>query len=348
MRIKGLLAGIAGLSLIAGPVVINAAELTITATSIPKRFELDGAIEAINAGTISAQTSGVIRAVNGDVNDRVSSGDILIEIDNTQQKAAVSQAEAALAQAEAMNDDAQTLLRRNTRLQKQGTLSEGEYDRTVAQAKSAAANVEAARAALTQAREQLSYTQVKAPYAGIIKERFVEVGELVNPGQPLMSGYGIDAMRAVADLPQRVASQYTSPEQISIIVNGESLDAASVTVYPFADPVRHSVRLRADLPKEASAGIIPGQWVKVQLTTGERTGIAVPANAVIRRGELSAVYLRDQERSMMRQVRTGNTFERDGVQWIEVLAGLNEGDVIFDDALAQLAQTASQGTTEGE
>jgi len=347
MRVHGLLtrltgATVASLTALLSPALM-AGELTLSEVVIPSAYELDATLEAVNAGTISAQTSGVIRAVHGDVNDKVSKGDLLIEIDSTQQRAAVAQAEAALAQANAMNDDAQTLLRRNTRLQKQGTLSEGEYDRSVAQAKSSAANVKAAEAALTQAREQLSYTQVTAPYAGIISQRFIEVGELVNPGQALMSGYSSKQMRAITDLPQRLASKYSDAQQLHILVGDQSYPATDVVLFPYADPERHSVRLRASLSEDASQGLMPGQWVKVQMHSGERQGVAVPGAAILRRGEMTGVYVRLGNKFIMRQVRLGNRFSLGGEIYYEVLAGLNAGDVIADNALSSLAQTSEPG-----
>lgn len=345
MRIQNVLTSI-GLTLMT--LTSTAGEFSITSTQIPQRYELDGTLEAINAGTISAQTSGVIKAVYGDVNNIVNKGDPLIEIDDTQQKAGVAQAEAALAQAIALNDDAQTVLSRNTRLQKQGTLSKSDYDRSVAQAKSTAANVQAAKAALTRAKTELSYTNINAPYAGVIMERFIEVGELVSPGQPLMSGYDSSAMRAVTALPQQVAKHYKSVEQISITVDGESYPAAEATMYPFADPERHSVRLRATLPAEATAKVMPGQWVKIIMTTGSREGYAIPTAAIMHRGELSAVYIRQGDNTSLRQVRLGNAFNQNGQVWYEVLAGLNEGDIVFDNALEQLATLSTKTSGEGE
>jgi RND family efflux transporter MFP subunit len=256
-------------------------ELTITTTTIPQTYTLDATIEALNAGTISAQTNGVIKAIYGDVNQAVTEGVLLVEIDNIQQKAAVAQAEASLAQAKALNDDAQATLTRNTRLHKQGTLSKGEYDRALAQAKSAAANAQAISASLVQAQAQLSYTRVIAPYAGVVTERFVEVGELVSQGQPLMSGYQPSAMRAVVNLPQYLASQYTSESSLDLTINGATYSPTETTLFPFADPQVHSVRLRATLPSYAATKVIPGQWIKVTITTGTREGIALPAQAVM-------------------------------------------------------------------
>lgn len=348
MRIHKFLTGSLYVSILMIQTQSATAELTISEASIPDIYSLDGTVEAINSGTISAQTSGTILAINGDVGDSVDDGQVLIQIDNTQQKAAVAQASASLAQAEALNDDSQTLLKRNARLLKQGTLSQGEYDRSEAQAKSAAANVEVAKAALQQAKTQLSYTEVTAPYAGLIMERFVEVGELVNPGTPLMSGYGTGAMRAITDVPQRIASKFNDASQVSVEIEHKMTPATKVTLYPFADNQRHSVRLRAALSDEASANLLPGQWVKVHIQAGARNAILIPSSALLRRGEMNAVYVQENDRSYLRQIRLGNPIQRNGDTWYEVLAGLQAGEVIHEDALSELGRISQTTSSDKE
>ena len=309
--------------------------ITVELTRIPVVETLDAALEAVYQGTISAQTSGVIKAIHADVNDQVAKGTLLVEIVDTQQQAGVAQAKASLAQAEAMNEDAQTLLRRNSRLQKQGTLSEGEYDRTVAQAKSTAAAVQAAKAMLDQAQEQLSYTRVIAPYSGIVSARYIEPGELVNPGQALMSGLAQGELRAVTDVPQRVAQRYNAQtnKKVDVIVNGIAIAPTKITLYPVADSRHHSVRMRADLPPQTDLNAFPGMWASVQISTGERDAIFVPNTAVLNRSELNAVYIKNATGIHLRQVRVGNAY---GDQ-IEILSGLEVGDQVMVDALAQLA-----------
>lgn len=309
---------------------------TLVLQNIPQQFELDATLEAVNQSTVSAQTSGAVQSVLFDVNDRVEKGDLLLEIDNTQQQAALAQAKANLAQALAQNEDAQVLLKRNQRLFRQGTLSQGELDSTSARAKSSAAAVEAANAGVRQAREQLAYTQVRAPYSGIVRARHIEAGELVAPGTPLMTGLSLDRLRAVADAPQRLAQQYHSPQQISIRVNGTLIEPAKVTRYPYADNQLHSVRIRAELPANTQQ-LIPGSWAKMLITTGERQAITVPKTAIIQRSELSAVYISDNGTSKLRQVRTGNRYQ----DRVEVLSGLNAGDTIFVDGYDTLARLKS-------
>ena len=87
------------------------------------------------------------------------------------------------------------MLKRTQNLYAQKTVSQGEYDSIVARAKTAQTAVKPAEAGLKQAKEQLVYTEIRAPYSGIVKIRHVEVGELVNPGQPLMTGIATTTAR---------------------------------------------------------------------------------------------------------------------------------------------------------
>jgi len=315
--------------------------LTIEARQLPVSYPLEATLEAVNQSTIAAQTPGTVKEIRFDVNDQVEKGTLLIRIDDTQQRAAVMQAQANLAQARAQNDDAQALLSRNSRLFQQGTLSQGELDSTKARAKSAAATVNAAQAALQQANEQLAYTRVSAPYSGIVKARHVEIGETVAPGTPLMTGLSLQRLRAVADVPQRLAPHTITKENVSIAINGQALTPQSVTVFPYADPHHRSVRLRANLPATQPTQqprLMPGMWATVIITQGQRPAIVVPESAVIRRSELSAVYIQYNGKARLRQVRVGNPQAN---QQLEILSGLSAGDVIYLDGYGQLAADAT-------
>jgi RND family efflux transporter MFP subunit len=307
--------------------------LTATSTTIDQTVRIDARIEPVNESTISAQTAGAVTQLYFDVNDRVNKGDLLLEIKDTEQRAGVSQAEANLAKALANNEDAQVLLKRNQRLYQQGTLSKGEFDSTMAAAKSAQAAVEASRAGLIQARQQLSYTRVTAPYGGIVKARHVELGEWVAPGQALMSGFAPTPLRAVADIPQYLAQQVT---KVSVETAQGTYSTVSTTLFPYADSQHHSVRLRARLADDAV--LMPGSWAKVAISSGQRAVLLVPASAVFQRGEISALFIETDRGTQLRQVRLGNIVQQDDGPWREVLSGLTAGERYHSDAYAHLAQ----------
>lgn len=326
--------------LISPQVLAESEDLVIGRADYPSWFALEAKIEAVNEATISAQTSGRVQSIEVDINDYVEKGDIIIQLRNKQQMATVAQAKAGLTQAQAASNDAQSQLRRATPLFKQGSLSQGEFDTIKTTAQSIAAQVKAARALLDQAQEQLSYTEIRAPYAGIVKARLVEVGETVNPGTPLMTGLSLNKLRAVAYLPQRFITQVNQQSDLKVAHNGKLLSTDKVTIFPFADANSHSFKIRVDVNSE-NAGLFPGMWVKLMVPMGTTSAIRIPKSAILRKGEVSYVYVKKASQYVLRQVRLGeqhlaNTENRSQVS-VDILAGLNDGDHIALDAQAILA-----------
>ncbi|MFQ3170328.1 MAG: RND family efflux transporter MFP subunit [Oleispira sp.] len=307
--------------------------------SRPNYITLEAKLEAIKQSTLSAQTQGIIERVNFDVNDKVEAGQLLILINSSQQKAALSQAKAALAQAQALNSDAQTILKRNRSLLTKRTLSQGEFDSSLARADSSKAAVSAAEAFVKQAMEQVSYTRITAPYSGIVRKRFIQIGELVNPGQPLMTGFALQPLRAVVDVPQSLASNLSKQdESIQILAHGKRYQGTQLTLFPYADNRYSSIRARINLAEtEEENALIPGTWVQVQLPSAAQQGIFLPTSAVIQQGEVASIYIKHQDAFKLRYVRLGQV-QRDN--HVRILSGLEVGEQVAIDALIAIKATA--------
>ncbi|CCK77243.1 Putative AcrA/AcrE family protein [Oleispira antarctica RB-8] len=317
--------------------------LTTQVQSIPHYVTLEAKLEAIKQSTVSAQTQGIVEMVNFDINDKVEAGQVLILINSSQQRASLSQAKAALAQAQALNTDAQTILKRNHSLLTKRTLSQGEFDSSLARANSAEASVLAAEAMVKQAKEQVSYTRITAPYSGIVRQRFVQMGELVNPGQPVMTGFALKPLRAVVDIPQKLATKLSTQAKldnnlIHIIANGKHYPASQFTLFPYADSRYSSIRARIDLAdSDDTQGLIPGAWVQVQLPSGQQHGIYLPASAILQQGEVASVLVMQNQDYKLRYVRLGQT-QQDGR--IRIMSGLEAGEQVAIDVLAAAMSAA--------
>ncbi|HSH47748.1 MAG TPA: efflux RND transporter periplasmic adaptor subunit [Halomonas sp.] len=292
---------------------------------LQEALRLDGVVEAVQQSTVSAQTSGTVLRLPFDVDDRVAAGELIVQLEESEQRARRDQAQANLEDAQASLRDAQQRFERVRTLQARDLISREEFDQARNALTSAQARVERAEAALAEAREQLEYTRVRAPYSGILTERHVEVGESVSPGQPLLTGLSLEKLRVVVNLPQRYAGLVRSQRQARVsLADGRVLQTGEMTFYPYADIQTHTFRLRLALP-EPGAGLYPGMLVKVEVPVDSREALWVPADAVFHHSELTAVFVLDnEERPRLRQVRTG--IERDGR--LEVLAGLDEGEQV--------------------
>ncbi len=293
--------------------------------TLHETVSLDGVIEAVQQSTVSAQTSGTVLRLPFDVDDSVEAGELIVQLEDSEQQARLNQARGRLEEAESNFENARRQFARIEEVHDEGFVSQQDFDQARNNLSTARARLESARAAVEEAEKELEYTRVVAPYSGILTDRHVEVGESVRPGQPLMSGLSLEQLRVVVELPQKYASRVRDTRQARITFDdGRVLESGEMTFYPYADPETHTFRLRLAL-NEPESSLFPGMLVKVGVPASERSALWIPASSLIQRSELRAVYVvEDDTKPRLRQIRTG---VRDNGR-IEVLAGLSEGEQV--------------------
>ena len=302
----------------------------------------DGTVEAVNQATMSAQTAGRIAEVFYDVDDYVEPGEPIVRFTNVEQQSALRQANANLEAALAREKQAVAEFRRAESLFQSGSSSKREYDEALAARDAAVARVAAARSAVETAEQQLEYTLVRAPYAGIVTERHVEVGEAVSVGQPLMSGLSLESLRVVVNLPQQVAAKVREHKQAWILTEEGRVEATSITIFPFADSASNTFTARIELPQGQFA-LYPGMFVKVAFVIGDAERLLVPTRALLRRSEVTGIYVVSGDGDVrLRQVRAGNTFD----DRTEILAGLAKGERVALDPVRAGIYVKSQAVAE--
>ncbi len=288
---------------------------------------LSAVVEAVHQATISAQTSGRVLKINADVDDTVSKGDILVTFRNKEQKAAFNVAKAAFEEAEAEYKRIQDIF--NKKLVAKSVLDK------------ANARFKSEKARLEQAFEALENTIVRAPYSGIVVKRYIEVGELANPGRKLMTGLSLEKLRANVSLPQDLVNVVRKQNKATAILkNGKRLPIAKITVSPYADTQSHTFHMRAELPK-GDYGIYPGMFIKIAIVSGVKQSLLVPASAIARRSEVNAIYVMTKDNKLtFRQVRVGAYISTSNSY--EILAGLENNEKVMLDPIAAAAQLKLQ------
>ncbi len=299
--------------------------------NIDKSYSTEATVEAVRQSTVSAQVSGRITAVNFDVGDAVKAGQVIVRIDPSELSQAVAGSRAQVAQAEAQLANAKANYDRQVQLFQQKFISQAALDRATSEYRAAQAAAQAAKAGVGQTSAVRSYTTLTAPFSGVVMARHVEVGEMATPGKPLMTGFDPDDLRVVANIPQyKLAEIQKSPKaSVEIPSLDKWIEARGITVLPSADTATHTIKVRIDLPEELGSGVIPGIYARAYFATGEARKLVIPGSAVLRRSEITGVYVVDaKNRVSLRQVRLGDPTPRGEV---EVLAGLNPGEVIALD-----------------
>ena len=323
--------------------------VTAKLRTMPEQRSFDGRIEAIHKATVSAQTRGQIEDINVDIGDFVVAGTVILTIVRTEQRAGLTQAEANFAEAKSNFAAEMFEFQRIKKLFASDFVAKTEMDKANARLSVAKAKMNNAQAAIKTAKEELSYTAVKAPFDGIVRARLVEPGELVQPGTLLLSGYDPIALRVEVDLPQSIAIKVREQRLAIIVPNGgniltEGILPAKLILYPSADAATSTVRVRLELSQvlsepapniQAPVGpnthkFRPGEFVKVLFTVGETQRLLIPLSSVVYRSEVTAIYILQQGKPVLRQIRPGAIFANE----LEVLAGLSEGELVATDPFA--------------
>lgn len=232
------------------------ATLKLAPAATPAERMLDGTVEAVNQATLAAQTAGRVSALEYDVDAKVAAGAVLVRIRSTEQVSGLAQAEAALKEAQARDVEAEAQYRRIADMYQRKVVAKATYDDAVASRAAAASRLEASRAGVQSAREGVDYTAVRAPYAGVVTARHVQVGESVAPGMPLVTVAGLGALRVAADVPQSLIAQARAAERAVVYVGDRRVESRALTFFPAAQP-GGTFRMRVELPTGVG-GLAPG------------------------------------------------------------------------------------------
>ena len=308
--------------------------------SVAAGFELDGAVQPVKQSTISAQASGRVATLLVKAGDKVRAGQLLATIDDRETQTGVQRSLAQSAQAQAELRNAQANFDRTRDLQQKGFVSKAALDTADSQLKGAQAGRDQATAGARQSALAQGFTRVTAPFEGWVQQTHVEAGDLAVPGKPLLTLYAPTPLRALVQVPVSRAGLARSADAVEVLVQFGAAGpkwirpVASSTV-PSADAVSQTIEWRLELPPEVNKVMLPGQQVRVRFVGQQIERLVVPASAVLRRGELTAVYAVADKGFALRAVRVGADHGADGV---EIVAGLMRGErVALDPIKAGLA-----------
>jgi len=170
-----------------------------------------------------------------------------------------------------------------------------------------------------------------APFDGVIVKKFIEVGDTVQPGQPLLSFADIEYLQVEVDVPARLRPGLREGMmlQAELDVNHRRIPIRVAQIFPMADPQRHTVKVKFDLPQGASE---PGAYAKVLIpdfNAPERANPVIPLAAVRYNGSLPGVYVIDDAGNVqLRLIRVGEPVPNG---FVTVLSGLRAGERVVSD-----------------
>lgn len=322
--------GVAVMPMVLAQGVIQVPVVAAQVRQVGTGFELDGVVQPVKQSTLSAQASGRIASLVVKTGDKVRAGQLLATIDDREAQTGVQRSQAQVAQAQAELRNAKANFERTRDLQSKGFVSAAALDTAESNLKGAQAGLDQAGAGARQSALTQGFTHVTAPYDGWVLQTHVEAGDLAVPGKPLLTFYAPLPLRAVVQVPVSRGVQARAAAAVEVMMHVGAGGARwvrpiSVNAVPTADPVSQTIEWRLELPSEAAQSTVPGQQVRVRFAGGQAERMVVPAQALLRRGELTAVYVVSGKAFVLRAVRLGTDH---GVDGVEVVAGLQQGDLV--------------------
>jgi RND family efflux transporter MFP subunit len=327
---------LAVLSASAAATPVAPASIEVVARDLPQAFAAEGTVEAVKQATVGAQATGRVVELAVKAGDTVRAGQLIARIDPREADQMVAASLSQVAEAEANLANARRVYERNRELAAQKFVSQAAVDQAEASYKAAQAQVATLKSAAGQAATQRSFATVVAPFAGVVGVTYVEAGDLATAGRQIVTVFAPGDLRVTATLPQAALARWKReiPVAVELPAISRSVAAVRATVVPIADTRTHTVKVRLDLP--VTEGLLPGQFARARFPTGSVRALAVPPSALLRRGEVTAVYVLDRDgRALLRQVRTGDTLvdPKDGAV-VEILSGLAAGERIAANPVA--------------
>lgn len=305
-----------------------------------------GTIEAASNASLSTRMMGYIEDIHVNVGDKVQKGELLVSINNSDLQAKRAQVNASITEAEAAFENAKKDYERYKTLFESQSASQKEMDDQTARYEMAKARLEAARQMKNEVNSQFAYVNIRAPFSGVITQKYAEEGTMAQPGQPLIAMEAPGEQEVLARIPESQISQVQQGTRVDVLV--KSIDKTfKGTVEEVSSSARNTggqylVKVRLEDPGEE---VLSGMYATVRFPIEEK-GIApimIPKEAIINRGDLQGVYtVSSQNTAILRWLRLGRTY---GDQ-VEVLSGLGSDEAFIVSADGKLFNGAKVSVKE--
>jgi membrane fusion protein (multidrug efflux system) len=300
-----------------------------TTSSIMSGPSLSGTLEPEREAVLRAQVQGSVLQTYADQGQAVGPGTPLARIDATGIQDAYTSARAQVMAAKNQADIATHDLQRNEKLLAAGAIAERDIEQSRRVSIAAQAALQDANSRLASAERQYRSTTVTSPFAGIVSERPVSAGDVVQPGTALFTVVDPSSMRLEASVPAEQLSMIRVGVPVVFTVSGypgRQFVGRIVRVNPTADPTTRQVRIYVSIPN-AGRTLVGGLFASGRMSSDTKTGLVVPASAVDVRGTSPFVMRVKGGKVEKAPVQLG--LQDKSSETYEILSGLQAGDTVL-------------------
>lgn len=294
-----------------------------------------GTIRAVHETTIGSKLLARVVEVNLKAGQKVKSGNILVRLDDTDLEAKLQQAKATVASIETVRAQAAMDENRYSQLIKSRAVSQQEYEKAVTALRAAEANLRRAQETVKEVQATLDWATIRSPIDGTVIDKKVDVGDMVTPGQMLVTLFDPTRMQLVANVRESLTRQLQIGQSIAVRIDGLNKQCSGTVseIVPEAQSSSRAFQVKVTGP--CPTGIYSGMYGRILIPLEEERVLVIPRQAVRTVGQLELVQVVANGKATQRAIRTGRKLgdvtDQDGQvlrDQVEVLSGLREPERI--------------------
>ncbi|WP_340063207.1 efflux RND transporter periplasmic adaptor subunit [Ascidiimonas aurantiaca] len=296
-----------------------------------------GKVEAANRANLSTRIMGFVEKLHVKTGNKVRKGQLLLTINSNDLLARQAQAKAATAEANAAFSNAEKDYDRYRQLFAQSSASQKEMDDMTVRFEMAKARLETARQMQKEVEAQLSYTQILAPFSGVVTNTFVDKGEMASPGMPLVAMETPGNFEVVTTVSENYIHQVEEGNSALVEVRSLGTEIPGIITEVSSSALNTGSQYLVKIAlSNTNAPLHSGMFATVKFPVRKVTdasSVLIPKEAIVRHGQLTGVYVVSEEsKALLRWVRLG----REHHDQVEVLSGLSKGETFVVTAKGKL------------
>lgn len=310
-----------------GPAV-KATVAVAKVSDYPAQYSFSGKLEADKQSNLSTRVMGQIERVLVTPGQRVNAGDLLVQIRNQDIQAKKAQVEASKVEASSALASAEKDLARFEALYKSKSATDKEIEDMRTRYEMSKARMDAVNQMEKEVDESLRYASIRAPYSGVITGKFVQDGDMANPGMPLLSIENPSQWKVIARIPEGDIARLKLHDPVKVqfsAASGLEMSGTIAEINPSSSNTgsQFEAKIALNATSNQNNSLYSGLYATVIYENGTQPIMLIPQSALVKRGQLEGLYTVSQSgTSLLRWVRTGKTYGDS----IEVLSGLNDGE----------------------
>lgn len=320
----------------------NSSAITVKTKTVSENnnspfLSVSGKIEAVKSANISTRMMGYVDKIYVGVGDKVRNGQLLMSVNNADVSAQLAQVNAGITEAEAAFKNAEKDYNRFTTLFKENSASQKELDDITANYKMAKARLESAKQMRNGVNAQMDYANIRAPFDGVVTNKFINAGDMANPSMPLLEVESPGKYQVLAMVPESEILAIKNDSEVTVEIKALNKNVlGKVTEVSTSSKNTGGQYLVKVIIDKTDAQLLSGMYATVQFPVARKTtssAVMIPIESIVKNGQLTGIYTVSQSNTaLLRWLRLGRTF---GDQ-VEVLSGLSADEQYIVSAEGKL------------